>query len=147
MSRDLELPLPIRPRVFVRLDELPDPDGHPDGRRVRLREPNAIALRMAAEYDALPRDQQAAQAHRLWDMAAELLPDLDRVELDRLSAGTIHRILALGQQPIAELEAIAKNGGAPLAEAPKGTTASSSPTPPPGPSPASPATTGSTSGT
>jgi hypothetical protein len=127
---DLELTLPVRRRVFVRLDELPDPDGHPAGKRVRLLDPSLIVLRLAGEYDKLTPEQRAMEPDRLWDIAAHLLPDLTRAEVNRLSYGTIQRILALGQQPIAELEVLAKNGGAPGVEAPKGT-ASNSPTPPP----------------
>ena len=53
VGRDLEIPLPARRRVFVRLEELPSDDDKP-GRRVRLQQPNAAFLRVAREYDTDP---------------------------------------------------------------------------------------------
>lgn len=123
-GRDLEIPLQPRRRVFVRIEELPDPEGDARGLRTRLLEPNAVVLKLALRYDADPQ----GQAPLLWDMAAGLLPDLTGEQVDRLTFTTIQQLLEVGRQPIAELERIAKNGHAPLAEAPKG---SNSPTPSP----------------
>lgn len=135
-GRDLEIPLPRRRRVFVRLEELPSDDGG-EGKRTRLREPSAVVLRLARQYDAEPE----SKAELLWDMAGELLPDLTEAEVAKLSAATIVTILRMSQEPIAALEAIAKNAEPPLVEAGKG---SNSPTPSPTGSRKSPRATGGT---
>jgi hypothetical protein len=135
-GRDLEVPLPSRRRVMLRLEDLPDDHDppHPAGRRVRLARPSAYVFRLAQRADALPTSSPEGVV-ALYDLAAALMPDLTRDEVERVGADTIYQILDVFQQPIAALEERAKNDGAPLAEAEKG---SSSPTPSPTPSPVSP---------
>lgn len=115
VGRDLDIPLPRRRRVFVRIEELPSDDDK-SGKRTRLREPSAVVLRLARQYDAEPE----SKAELLWEMAGELLPDLTDSEVEQLSPGTIVAILNMAKEPIAVLEEIAKNAAPPLVEAEKG---------------------------
>lgn len=110
-GRDLEIPLPLRRKIYVRLDDLKDPEGHPDGKRTRLKEPSAAVIRLGKQYDQDPE----ANAELLWDIAAALLPDLTAEEVAQLGYGTILRVLEIGRQPLDALEALAKNDGPPSA--------------------------------
>jgi hypothetical protein len=125
MERDaLELPLPPRRRVYVRLEDIPDPDGDPRGLRTRLKPPSACTLRLAKEWQ-----EDTLNIDLLYQLGGSLLPELSGEQLELLTVEGILRILELASQPIAQLEQIAKNGSAPLAEAPKGSnSATPSPT-------------------
>ena len=119
----LELPLPPRRRVYVRLEDIPAEDGHEGGFRARMKAPSACTLRLAREWQA-----DTLNTDLLYQVAGSLLPDLTDAQLELLTVDTILRVLEMASQPIAALEALAKNGRAPLAEAPK---ESNSVTPPP----------------
>ena len=106
-ERDLELPPAVT--LHVRLQRLPDPDGHPDGKRVRIHEPNRATVRLARRYD------ETKDEDLLWDLAAALMPDLSADEVDRLTNTDIRRVLAAMQDPIAALEQLAKNAAPPSA--------------------------------
>jgi hypothetical protein len=107
-QRDLELPPAVA--LYVRLEDLPDPE-HPGGRRVRLREPTRATLRLARTYD----EDRTANVDLLWEIAAALLPDLAPEDVDRLSYTTIHRIMQAAQEPVLALEEIQKNAPPPTA--------------------------------
>lgn len=123
VGRDLDIPLPQRRRVFVRLEDLPSDDEKP-GKRVQLRQPNAAFLRVARQYDTDPQ----GQPELLWQMAGILMPDLTEAEVERLSPQAVMDVIEVMKRPIADLEVLAKNAVPPLVEAAKG---SSSQTPSP----------------
>lgn len=131
VGRDLEIPLPPRRNIYLRIEELPDDQTPPNplGRRVLLAKPSAYVWRMAQKVDAhAPGSPEGVAA--LYDLAEALMPGLTRDAVERVSAETVYHILNVFQQPIAVLEQIAKNGGAPLAEAQKGSSSAiPSPTP------------------
>jgi hypothetical protein len=110
-ERELDIPLPSRRRVFVRIEDLPDPDGDPRGKRTRLREPSAAVIRLGKQYDENPE----ANVEMLWDIAAGLLPELTETEVLSLGYGTILSLLEIGKQPLEALERIAKNDAPPSA--------------------------------
>jgi hypothetical protein len=128
-GRDLDIPLPPRRRVFLRIEELKDDQDPPDprGRRVLLAKPSAYVFQQAQKADAMPVGSPEGVA-ALYDLAAALMPELPRADVERVSAETVYHILHVFQQPIAELERLAKNAVPPLAKAEKG---SSSRTPSP----------------
>ena len=142
VGRDLEIPLPPRRRIYLRIEELPDPEDA-RGRRVLLAKPSAYVLQLAQRADALSLATPEGIA-ALYDLAAALMPELPREDVEKVSPETIHYVMDVFQQPIAKLEELAKNGVAPLAEAQKG---SSSLTPSPTRSRRSRRATGSGSGT
>ena len=120
----VEIPIRARHGVFVRLEDIPDPDGHAGGLKTRLKPPSAVALRLTRDWE---RNRQNVEL--LWDIAETYLPDLTRAQLELLTPETVLQVADMACQPIAELEAIAKNASAPLAEAPKGSkSATPSPT-------------------
>lgn len=112
---EISLEIPLRPRrtVGVRIPDLPDPD--PRGKLTRLASPSAATLRLMRDYQT-----DSTRYELLWDIAGTLLPDLTPEEVERLTVETIAEVMQLVQAPIADLEARAKNGDAPLAEALKG---------------------------
>jgi hypothetical protein len=108
VGRDVvEIPLPPRRQVCVVLEDL-------DNKRTRLKPPTARTLKLNRAYEVDP-----TQVELLWEIAATLLPDLTPDEVELLTADTILRVAELASQPIADLEQIAKNAVAPLAEAGK----------------------------
>lgn len=113
-DQSVEIPLPPRRKVYVRLEDLPSADGEP-GKRTLLKSPSARTLKLTRQWD-----QDRTQVDLLWEIAASLLPDLTPDEVEALTADSVVRVIDLANQPIAELEAIAKNGGPPLAKAAKG---------------------------
>lgn len=129
---DVVIPLQARNPVFVRLDELPDPEGNPQGRRTRLAPPSAYVVRLVQDAENLPLGADgnlSIEALNAWYAVGEaVLPDLEADAVRRLSPELLFEVVKLVQQPLRELERIAKNACAPLAEAPKG---SNSPTPSP----------------
>jgi hypothetical protein len=141
VGRDLIIPSPPRRKVYLRIEELPDTEtpANPGGRRVLLARPSAHVMRLAQRVDA-NEPGSAEYVTAVYDLAEALLvgePDapLSRADVERVPAETVFYIFALFNEPITKLEEIAKNGGAPLAEARKG---SNSRTPSPTPAPASP---------
>jgi hypothetical protein len=125
-GRDLEIPAPPRRRVFLRIEELPDDQtpANPAGRRVLLARPSAHAVRLAGKSDAAtPGTLEHVDA--LYDLAEVLILAVDgkplsREDVEKVSAETVHYIYGLFNAPLQQLEQIAKNAGAPLAEAEKG---------------------------
>ena len=115
-ERDLEIPLTVRRRLFVRLADLPDPEGDPRGLRTRLGHITAPLLRTLREMEADPE----GKGELVWEVGAALFPDLTRDQVDRVDPADIHAAIQVLMTPIQDLERIAKNGNAPLAEAPKG---------------------------
>lgn len=115
-ERDLEIPLPQRKRLFVRLVDLTDPEGDPRGLRTRVGHITAPLLGMLRDLEADPE----GKAEMVWEVAAELFPDLTPEQVRQVDPVDIHAAIQVLMTPIHELERIAKNGGAPLAEAPKG---------------------------
>jgi hypothetical protein len=119
VGRDLVIPSPPRRKVYLRIEELPDPDGDPQGRRVLLARPSAHVMRLAQQVDACTPGA-AEYVTAVYDLAEALLPELSRSDVERVPAETVFYIFGLFNEPIAALEEIAKNAAAPLAKAGKG---------------------------
>jgi hypothetical protein len=134
VGRDLVIPSPPRRKVYLRIEELPDPDGDPQGRRVLLARPSAHVMRLAQAVDTCTPGS-AEYVTAVYDLAEALLPELSRADVERVPAETVFYIFGLFNEPITALEEIAKNAVAPLAEARKG---SNSRTPSPTPALGSP---------
>jgi hypothetical protein len=129
VGRDLIIPSPPRRKVYLRIEELPDPDGDPQGRRVLLARPSAHVMRLAQQVDAVAPGS-AEYVTAVYDLAEALLPELSRADVEHVPAETVFYIFALFNEPITRLEEIAKNAVAPLAEARKGSNSRTpSPTP------------------
>jgi hypothetical protein len=123
-GRDLEIPAPPRRRIYLRIEELPDDQSPPNplGRRVLLARPSYAVIRIAQRAQDVDATAPGSPDHMdaVYDLAAALMPELSRADVERVSVETVLHIFGVFSASIDDLERLAKNGAAPLAKAEKG---------------------------